>query len=53
MELTLYWSDLSTDCQESIIETFKERGLKFDPLDMNWDVFPMTTIEIDVDGTED
>lgn len=39
----LYFSDLTEDAQQEIL---KRAGVK-SPEDMNWDVFPITTIEFD------
>ena len=39
----IYFNDLSEACQQDLL---KKYGIK-SPKEMNWDVFPVTVIEID------
>jgi len=39
----IYFNDLSETCQQDLLEKY---GIK-SPKEMNWDVFPVTVIEID------
>lgn len=39
----IYFNDLSEACQQDLLEKY---GIK-SPKEMNWDVFPVTVIEID------
>ena len=41
----IYFNDLSETCQQDLLEKY---GIK-NPKEMNWDVFPVTVIEIDKD----
>lgn len=39
----IYFNDLSETCQQDLLEKY---GIK-NPEEMNWDIFPVTIIEID------
>ena len=43
--IEIYWQDLTEEKQNEIIER-----LGIDPDDHNWDIFPMTTIDINEDS---
>lgn len=45
----IYFNDLSETCQQDLLEKY---GIK-SPKEMNWDVFPVTVIEICGDVYED
>ncbi len=45
----IYFNDLSETCQQDLLEKY---GIK-SPKEMNWDIFPVTVIEIYGDVYED